>query len=163
MSARRSLIDRMEQARRENYIDLRVTTPGFEGMYVRCRALTPTELQSSLERDTVGEHAAITSALDSLASTCIAVWEEVDGKGVSPVDGFSGVIDVDSGNQSGDFPTFASPELAEALELKDGSAEGCIRAVLAPHSGLRLMPYADALGDFSTGANESVVRANRGN
>jgi len=153
----------MARARAANYIDLRVTTPGFEGMFVRCRALTPTELLASIERSTGKDDAAISSAVDSLVSTCVGIWEESDGKGVSPVDGFSGVLDLDTGSMGGDFPTFSSPELSEALGLNEVTAEACVRAILAPHSGLRLMPYADALGDFSTGAEENVVRTARGN
>jgi len=153
----------MEQARRENYLDLRVTTPGFEGMYVRCRALTSSEIDSAIKRSEGKEEPGVFSAIDTLVASCVGIWEDSEGKGVSPVEGFSGVVDLDTGNLSGDLPTFSSPELAEALGLGDPSAEGALRALLAPHSALRVIPYADALADFSTGANESVVRANRGN
>lgn len=162
MTARKSLRDRLEQARRENFIDLRVTTPAFEGLYVRCRAMTPEELASSFDRNQGKDTAAEGSALDVLAATCIGVWEEVDGKGVSPVDGFTGVIDLDTMALSGDLPTFASPELAEDLGVEP-SAGACVRALLAPNTGLRLLPYGDALSDFSIGANESIVRTAPGN
>lgn len=163
MSARKSLRERLDQARRENFVDLRVTTPAFEGLFVRCRSMTPDELNSAIDRNAGKDDAGIASAIDTLVSTCVGVWEEVDGKGVSPVDGFSGVIDLDTMELSGDLPTFSSPEFAEAFGLEDPSAEATVRALLAPNSALRLMPYADALGDFSTGANATVVRTARGN
>lgn len=162
-TARRSLRDRLEQARRENYLDLRVTTPGFEGFFVRCRALTTTELSTSVDRHSGKDEAGVASAIDTLVATCLGVWEDVDGKGASPIDGFSGLIDLDTMVMSGDLPTFSSPELAEALGLSDLRAEAVVRAVLAPNSGLRLMPYADAVADFSTGSAADVVRTARGN
>lgn len=163
MSARKNLRERLAQARRENFIDMRVTTPAFEGLYVRCRAMTPQELNAAIERNAGKDEAGVSSAVDVLVSTCVGIWEEVDGKGVSPVDGFSGVIDLDTLDLSGDLPTFSSPEMAEALGLDEQSAEANVRALLAPNSALRLMPYSDALQDFSTGANETVVRTARGN
>lgn len=163
MTARKSLRERLAQARRENFIDLRVTTPAFEGLYVRCRALTPTELNTALTRHDGKDEAGIAAAIDALVSTCLGIWEEADGKGVSPVDGFSGVIDLDTMELSGDLPTFSSPELAEALGLDEQSAEANVRALLAPNSGLRLIAYSDALGTFSTGANSEIIRTARGN
>lgn len=161
-TARRSLKDRLEQARRENFIDLRVTTPAFDGLFVRCRSLAPSELAAAMTRK--GEEAGVESAKDVLVSTCIGIWEEVDGKGVSPVDGFSGLIDLDTMELSGDLPRFSSPELAEALGVPaaEGSS-GTLRALLAPNSSLRLMPYADAVADFTTGTNDKLVREARGN
>lgn len=163
MSARKSLRERLERARRENFVDLRVTTPAFEGLFVRCRAMTPDELAQSMERNEGKDAAAEAWAIDLLAATCLGIWEDVDGKGVSPVEGFSGVIDLDTMQLSGGvLPTFSSPELAEDLGVEP-SAGACVSALLAPNSGLRLLPYGDALTDFSTGANESLVRTARGN
>jgi hypothetical protein len=158
-----SLRDRLAQARRENFVDLRVTTPAFEGLFVRCRALTPAELTAALNRHSGKDEAGIAAAVDALVATCIGIWEESDGKGVSPVERFSGVIDLDTMEMTGDLPTFSSPELAEALGLDEQSAEANVRALLAPNSALRLVSYSDALGDFSTGANTEVLRAARGN
>ena len=163
MTARKSLRDRLAQARSENYIDLRVTTPGFEGLFVRCRAMQSAELNTAIDRHAGKPDAGIAMGIDILAATCMAVWEDVDGKGVSPVEGFSGLVDLDSGAASGDFPTFASPELAEAFGLDEPSAEAIILALLAPTTSLRLMPYSDALQEFSVGSGESVVRTARGN
>lgn len=159
MTARRSLRDRLAEARRQNYLDLRVTTPGFEGLFVRCRALEPAELNATLNRHK-GDEAGIAQAVDVLVSTCLGVWEETDGKGASPVDGFSGLVDLGSLELSGDLPTFSSPELAEALGV-DATAEAVVRALLAPHSALRLMTYSEAVVEFSTGANVKVLREAR--
>lgn len=163
MSASKSLRERLEQARRENFIDLRVTTPAFAGLFVRCRAMTPSELDQAYTRQSSKDNAGVEMAIDLVVSTCVGVWEEVDGKGVSPVDGFDGSIDLSTMILTGDLPTFSSPELAEAFGLPDASAEASVRALLAPTSELRLMPYSDALQEFSTGANADVVRSARGN
>lgn len=163
MSARKSLRERLEQARLQNFLDMRVTTPAFEGLHVRCRAMTPEELNEAIERQKGKADAGIAMGLDVLVSTCVGIWEEVDGKGVSPVDGFPGVIDLNTLELSGPLPTFSSPELADELGLEEHSAEANVLALLAPHSRLRVMVYSDALQDFSTGANENVVRTARGN
>ena len=162
MSARRSLRERLEQARRENFIDLRVTHPAFAGLFVRCRALSSADF-SEITRHEGKSDAGIQMAIDALVSSCVGIWEDVDGKGVSPVDGFSGVIDLDTMSLSGDLPTFSSPELAEALGLDVQSAEANVRALLAPHTDLPLMTISDALQEFSSAANENVVRTARGN
>lgn len=159
MSARKTLRERLDQARRENFIDLRVTTPAFEGLHIRCRAMTKQELEAAIARDNANDAGTI----DVLVETCLGIWEEVDGKGVSPVDGFSGLVDLDTMELSGDLPTFSSPELAEALGLVEQSAEATVRALLAPTDTPRLARYGGTLLDFSTGANEQIVRAHRGN
>lgn len=163
MSARKTLRERLEQARRENFIDLRVTTPAFEGLHVRCRAMTSSELNAAIERHGGKDEAGVEMAIDILTATCLGIWEEVDGKGVSPVEGFSGVIDLETLELAGDLPTFSSPQLSEGLGLSEQSAEANVRALLAPHSALRVISYGDALQDFSTGANANVVRTARGN
>ena len=163
MSARKALRDRLDQARRENYVDLRVTTPAFAGLFVRCRAIGPAELDAAFGRHSGKDNAGVEMAIDLIASTCVGIWEEVDGKGVSPVDGFTGEIDLATMALAGELPTFSSPELAEALGLSDPSAQASVKALLAVTSDLRLMTYSDALQEFSTGANASVVRAARGN
>lgn len=163
MSARRSLRDRLDQARRENFIDLRVTTPAFEGLFVRCRAMAQTELDAAVTRHSGKDAAAIEMAVEILTKTCVGIWEEVGGKGVSPVDGFSGVIDLDTMELSGELPTFSSSELTEELGLDELSASANVRALLAPHSDLRLMPYSDKLQEFSLGSEENLVRSARGN
>lgn len=163
MSARTSLRDRVDRARRENFIDLRVPTPAFDGLFVRCRALTSTDLNSIVDRHQGKPDAGVQMAIDALVASCLGVWEESDGKGVSPVDGFSGVIDLDTLALSGDLPTFSSPELAEALGVDEASAGAAVRALLATSSDLPLMTLSDALEEFSTRSNENVVRTTRGN
>lgn len=159
MSARKSLRERLEQARRENYIDLRATAEAFEGVYVRCRILSKPELLSVMERDDTND----ADTIDVLVLTCIAIWEEVDGKGVSPVEGFDGQINLETGEMTGKFPTFSSPELTEAFGLTEQSAEANVRALLAPQGGPRLGVYGSKLFQFSTGAGDEVTRTARGN
>lgn len=165
MSARKSLRDLFEQARRENHLDLRCTTPAYAeaGLHVRFRALTPDELGRAMENHKTDAEAGIEQALDVLVSTCIGVWQEDGGKGISPVDGFDGVIDLATGDLTGSLPKFSDPRLAEALGVADGTAASVVVALLAPNSRLRLMPYADQVADFSTGANDKVLRDASGN
>lgn len=159
MTARKSLRERLEQARRENYIDLRAGAEAFAGVYVRCRIMSKSELLAAMERDDTND----ADTIDVLVLTCIAIWEEADGKGVSPVDGYDGQIDLETGEMTGRFPTFSDVELAEALGLTEGSAEASVRALMAPQGGPRLGIYGSKLYQFSTGAGEDVTRAARGN
>lgn len=158
-AARRTLAERLEQARRENYLDLRATTPAFEGLFVRCRGMTKPELTAALDRETDTDE----DTIDALVSTCIGIWEEVDGRGVSPIDGFDGVIDLATMELTGKLPTFSTPELSAAFGIKDGTAGANVRALLTPQDGPRLGMYADALLNFSTGMDQEIVRTARGN
>lgn len=154
MTARLSLREQLDRARRNNYRDLRA--PAFDGLHVRCRALTQAELQAALKRPDETEQ-----SIDVLTTTCLGVWQEVDGKGVSPVDGFSGVVDLDTGTLSGELPTFRSQELADALDVGDLGKAGVgalVRALLAPNSDLPLGRISTELLEWSAGTNEQVMR-----
>lgn len=162
-SPRRSLRERLAQARARNWIDLRCTAPGMDGLYVRFRALSADELSDITERKN-GRNAGIETALSVLSWTCAGVWEDNgDGFGVSPIDGFDGRLNLATGEVTGSLPTFSDPALGEALGCDDATAAAAVRALLAPSSDLRLMPYADQVVDFSTGANEKLARDSSGN
>ncbi len=160
-SARRSLRDRLDAARREAYVDLACPVP-FDGWYVRCRALTAEEISTAGSRHEGKPDAAVHSNIDALVLTCLGVWEELDGQGVSPIDGFTGRVDLRSGALTGALPTFSSPELAEALEVEP-AAEAVVRQLLAHPSDAALLQPGEALVDFSMNSNEKVTRAARGN
>lgn len=152
MTARRSLADRLEAGRRAAFIDLACGEP-FDGFYVRCRALTTAEIGSLSEQP--GD--PIESHISALTLACLGVWEEVDGKGVSPIDGYSGLVDLGTMVAAGPLPTFADPELAVALEC-DPSAGAAVRALLAHPSDAAIVNYGEALVSFSMRATAKVVR-----
>lgn len=164
MSARKSLRERLEQAQAAAYIDLKPFAPGFDGLYVRCRALRPDELDRSMEQHKDEPQAGVAQAIDLLVMTCLGIWEDVDGKGLSPVDGFDGTVDVKTGTMAGRFPTFSDPQLAEAFGVENGSAASAVRALLAPHgSDLPLTSYSQEILQFSTAARAELVAESRGN
>lgn len=158
MTARRSLRERAEQARARNYKDFPV--PALD-LFVRCTPLSSAQLQSALKRDDDVE-----SAIDVLAATCVGIYEVADGKGVSPVDGFGGVVDIESGHLSGTLPTFASQELADALDvglLSEVGVGALVRAVVATKSDLQVSAMGAELTEWSASIAQRTVADTRGN
>lgn len=158
MSARRSLRERVEAARARNFKDFPV--PALD-LVVRCTALSSQQLQDALKR---GDD--VESAIDVLSSTCVGIYEVQDGKGVSPVDGFSGVVDLDNGVLSGTLPTFGSQALADALDvgnLADVGVGALVRAVVATKSDLAISNMGAALTEWSADINSETAVETRGN
>lgn len=162
MSARPTLRERHQRALAGAMVDLPVQDPAYDGLFVRLRALSAEEITEAEARHRGTSDPGMQQALDLLVAACVGVWEQVDGKGVSPVDGFPGVMDLDSGTLSGALPTFSSPELAEALGVEP-SAAAVVRALLGARSSLGVIAYAEALFEFSNVSSEQLLRQARGN
>lgn len=158
MTARRSLRERVEAARARNFKDYPV--PALD-LVVRVTALSSAQLQAALKR---GDD--LEGSIDVLVDTCVGIYEVADGKGVSPVDGFIGVVDLASGQLSGDLPTFRSQELADALgvgELREVGVGALVRALLATKSDLAIGGLAAQVTEWSAGLTEDTASEARGN
>ncbi|MCW2957135.1 MAG: hypothetical protein JWO69_2004 [Thermoleophilia bacterium] len=157
MTARKSLRERVEAARSRNFKDLPI--PALD-LVVRVRPLSNAELKAALDRED-----EIDGAIDVLTTTCIGVYEVQDGKGVSPVDGFSGVVDLGSGHLSGTLPTFGSQELADGLGLgpiREVGVGAVVRAIVATKSDLAIDQLGGQVIRWSGSISQDVA-ATRGN
>lgn len=130
MTARASLRDRLAAARAARFVDLPV--PGVEALFVRYRPVSLEVISKAAERHRKGgAERALRQHLDVLVAACEGVWEERDGKGVSPCDGFDGVIDLDTRALSGDLPSFKDEALGEAVGAADPTAWAVVTALYA--------------------------------
>lgn len=164
MTARKSLRDRLAEARERAYLDLIPFAPSLSDLRVRCRALRPDELDRSMRAHADDDTPGVSQALDMIVTTCVGIYEVLDGKGVSLVESLNGTVDLKTGKVSGVLPTFSTPELGEALGVEDGTAAAAVRALLAPHdSDLPLTSYGQEIMRFSTAADAELVAAAPGN